>query len=152
MGLGYANPVIRLDPPPVLEPPRRYGNLTAMLLLTLLSRFNRLLGLLLIAPLLLGADDDYLREIEEEAKRQATTLLTSPAASELAPATDSDRLAPGLAQPAFEQALRANLPGTYAFYQRLTPANRQKIYAAYQQDNRLAVISEQIVRLTSGKP
>ncbi len=123
-----------------------------MLLLTLLSRCNRLLGLLLIAPLLLGADDDYLREIEEEAKRQATTLLTNPAASELAPATDSDRLAPGLAQPAFEQALRENLPGSYAFYQRLAPANQQQIYAAYQQDNRLAAISEQIVRLTRGKP
>ena len=123
-----------------------------MLLLTLLSRCNRLLGLLLIAPLLLGADDDYLREIEEEAKRQATTLLTNPAASELAPATDSDRLAPGLAQPAFEQALRENLPGSYAFYQRLAPANQRQIYAAYQQDNRLAAISEQIVRLTRGKP
>jgi len=144
--------VIRLDPSPVLEPPRRYENLTAMLHLPLLSRFSPLVGLLLIAPLLLGADDDYLREIEEEAKRQATTLLTKPAASEPAPATDSDRLAPGLAQPAFEQALRANLPGSYAFYQRLTPANQQKIYTVYQQDNRLAAISEQIVRLTRGKP
>ncbi|MBZ4194710.1 MAG: hypothetical protein LAE24_10460 [Candidatus Contendobacter sp.] len=119
---------------------------------TVLSRFNRLAGLVLIAPVLLGADGDYLREIEEEAKRQATTLLTSPAASELAPATDTDRLAPGLGQPGFEQALRENLPGTYAFYQRLAPANRQKVYAAYQQDNRLAAISEQIIRLTSGKP
>lgn len=147
----YANSVIHPNPSPVLEPPRRYGNLTAMLHLTLRSRSNRLLGLLFIAPLLLGADDDYLREIEEDAKRQATMLLTSPAA-ESAPATDSDRLAPGLAQPAFEQALRASLPGSYAFYQRLTPANQQKIYTVYQQDNRLAAISEQIVRLTSSKP
>ncbi len=147
----YANSLFCPNPPPVLEPPRRYMNLTAMLRLNLLSRCNRLLGLLLIAPLLLGVDDDYLRNIEEDAKRQATTLLTRPAA-ESTPATDSDRLAPGLAQPAFEQALRENLPGSYAFYQRLTPVNQQKIYTAYQQDNRLAAISEQIVWLTSGNP
>jgi hypothetical protein len=109
---------------------------------------------LLIVALLLGADDDYLREIEAEAQRQAATLIATPATPELAPtAADArDRVAAGLDQPAFEQALRANLPGTYAFYQQLSPANRLKVYVAYQQDNRLTAISQQIVRLTSSKP
>jgi len=44
------------------------------------------------------------------------------------------------------------LPGTYAFYQQLSVPNRQKVYVAYQQDNRLTAISRQIVKLTSGKP
>lgn len=128
-----------------------------MLLLTALSRVatpSRRVGLLLIGPLLLGADDQYLREIEAEAQRQAATLITGPAAPELGPAaTDaSDRVAAGLDQPAFEQALRTHLPGTYAFYQQLSVPNRQQVYVTYQQDNRLTAISRQIVKLTSGKP
>ncbi len=129
-----------------------------MLLLTALSRCavpGRWVGLLLIGPLLLGADDhQYLGEIEAEAQRQAATLITGPAAPELGPAaTDAgDRVAAGLDQPAFEQALRTHLPGTYAFYQQLSVPNRQKVYVAYQQDNRLTAISRQIVKLTSGKP
>ena len=61
--------------------------------------------LLLVAPLLLGADDSYLREIEEEAKRQAATLTIDQASSSsMATATASrgeataDRLASGLDQ------------------------------------------------------
>lgn len=111
-----------------------------------------LVGVLLTIPFLLGADDNYLREIEEEAKRQATTLITSPVQSGPAP-TDAapERLASGLNQAAFERALREALPGTYAFYQRLDPASQQQVYASYQNDSRLAGISAQIVRLLDGK-
>ncbi len=128
-----------------------------MLLLTALSRCavpSRRVGLLLIGPLLLGADDQYLPEIEAEAQRQAATLIAAPPPPELGPAATEagDRVAAGLDQPAFEQALRTQLPGTYAFYQQLSPPNRQKVYVTYQQDNRLTVISQRIVRLTSGKP
>lgn len=109
----------------------------------------RLPGLLLIAPLLLGADDNYLREIEEEAKRQATVLMTGPGQSGPAPATDigTDRLAPGADQAGFERALRESLPGTWAFYLRLDPAGKQQVYEAYKKDSRFTSISEQIVRL-----
>ena len=128
-----------------------------MPLLTALSRVaapGRWAGLLLIGPLLLGADDHYLGEIEAEVQRQAAMLIPAPAAPELGPTvTDAnDRIAAGLDQPGFEQALRTQLPGTYAFYQQLSPSNQQKVYATYQQDNRLTAISQQIVRLTSGKP
>ncbi len=110
-------------------------------------------GLLLLIPLLLGADD-YLREIEEEAKRQATNLVIDPsqAASGTTAVGDiSDRLATGLDQATFERALRENLPGTYAFYQRLGPDQQKQVYETYRSDNRFASISEQVARLLNGK-
>lgn len=114
--------------------------------------------LLLMVPLLVGADDGYLREIEEEAKRQATTLTieqaspSSPAATEANTETTADRLASGLDRAGFEQALRETLPGTYALYQQFDATRKQKVYAAYQNDNRLAGISEQVIQLISAKP
>ena len=100
---------------------------------------------MLVVPLLLGVDDSYLREIEDEVKRQATTLTTdlSPSGSAAtATATDTsvDRLTPELDLAAFEQALRKSLPGTYTLYQQLNPAGRQQVYEFYRDDNRLANI------------
>ncbi|MFO1371267.1 MAG: hypothetical protein U1F42_02365 [Candidatus Competibacteraceae bacterium] len=112
-------------------------------------------GLLLAAPLLLGASSDYLREIEEEAKRQAATLTTS----QTPPASDSsltsgdaqtERLPPGLDQAKFEQALHDGFIGTYAFYQRLDDANKRQVYELYQKDNRLSSISALVTRLLTG--
>ncbi|HPF58292.1 MAG TPA: hypothetical protein P5149_06320 [Candidatus Competibacteraceae bacterium] len=115
--------------------------------------------LLLVAPLLLGADDGYLREIEEEAKRQAATVTIdqsppNPTAATTANMgeTTADRLASGLNQAGFEQALRENLPGTYALYQQFDATRKQKVYAAYQNDNRLAGITEQVIQLLGAKP
>jgi len=116
---------------------------------------RRLIGLLLLAvPLPSGADDTYLREIEEEAKRQALILLTQePSSTSPALATpaerDLDRLAMGLDVAAFEQALRQNLPGTYTSYQQFDAQRKQQVYQAYQNDNRLVSISEQVARLIS---
>lgn len=117
----------------------------------------RLTGLLLAAPFLIGAGDSYLREIEEEVKRQATTLITTipqsaPTLTTTAVDISAERLASGLEPTAFEQALRRNLPGTYTLYEQLDAAGKQQAYAAYQNDNRLASISGQITRLLSGKP
>lgn len=117
-------------------------------------------GLLLLAiPLLLGANDGYLREIEEEAKRQAATLTIDQTSSSL-PATpvakpgeiSADRLASSLDQTEFEQALRETLPGTYALYQQFDATRRQAVYVFYQKDNRLGSISEQVIQLLSAKP
>ena len=117
----------------------------------------RLTGLLLAAPFLIGAGDGYLREIEEEIKRQATALITTAPQSALPLASTSadasaERLASGLELAAFEQALRRNLPGTYTLYEQLDAAGKKQAYEAYQNDNRLAIISGQITRLLSGKP
>ena len=117
----------------------------------------RLMGLLLAAPFLIGAGDGYLREIEEEVKRQATTLNTTlpqsaPTLTTTAVDTSAERLASGLEPMAFAQALRRNLPGTYTLYEQLDATGKQQAYEAYQNDNRLANISAQITRLLSGKP
>lgn len=118
-----------------------------------------LIGLLLLAaPLLLGADDSYLREIEEEAKRQAVKLTVSPtpprstAPASAAGEAPTERMASGLDQAGFEQALRTALPGTYALYQQFDPPRKQRVYAAYQDDNRLTGISEQVIQLLGAKP
>jgi hypothetical protein len=114
-------------------------------------------GLLLAVPFLLGADDNYLREIEEEAKRQAVILITSPEQSTPTAMADptsvkTDQLEAGLDPAAFEQALRKNLPGTYTVYQQLDANRKQQAYQAYQNDNQLTSISERIAQLLSGKP
>ncbi|MCB1823927.1 MAG: hypothetical protein KDJ54_04810 [Candidatus Competibacteraceae bacterium] len=117
------------------------------------ARVGRVAGLLLLVPLLLGADD-YLREIEEEAKRQAASLVIDPSPPALGTATvddSTDRLMAGLNQAAFERVLRENLPGTYAFYQQLGADQQRLVYEAYRNDNRFASISEQVTRLLSGK-
>lgn len=116
------------------------------------------LALGLILPLLVQADDAYLREIEDEAKRQATTLTTiqPPPRPALGPATAgpaSERLASGLDRSAFDQALRAgSSKEQFAAFQRLTPRNQQQVYEFYRTDSRLATIGEQIARLGATKP
>ncbi len=119
------------------------------------SRGRVVAGLLLLAPLLLGVDG-YLREIEDEASRQAATLVIGEPQPTPAPSTavvddTTDRLAAGLDPAAFERILRENLPGTYAFYQQLDPGRKQQVYESYRNDNRLASISEQVARLLSGR-
>lgn len=113
----------------------------------------RLAGQLLVITLLLGADDSYLREIENEVKRQATTLVidqspSTPAAAE----TALDRLTSGLDPVAFEQTLRRSLPGTYTLYERLNPSGKQQVYQSYRSDNRLASISANVTRLLGINP
>lgn len=132
-----------------------------------LSRFHSLAGyavrgglsglLLLAVPFLLGADDDYLREIESEAKRQATMLISSPLPSTPAmtpglPEASADRLETGLTPEAFEQALRRSLPGTYTLYQQLDASRKQEVYRAYQNNSQFVNISGRTAQLLSGKP
>ena len=109
--------------------------------------------LLLVAPLVLGADDNYLREIEDEARRQAATLITSPpTALPPLPDTGTDRLEAGLDLAAFEQALRRKLPGTYTSYQQLNTKRKQEVYQAYQSNSQLTNISERVIQLLGNKP
>ncbi|HRF63706.1 MAG TPA: hypothetical protein PK708_12590 [Candidatus Competibacter sp.] len=111
---------------------------------------------LLSIPLVAIADDAYLREIEDEAKRQAATLTTSqlppPVLVSPVSGTGTERLAPGLDRAKFEQALRERLPKeAYIAFQRLDPANQQQVYESYRNDSSLAGIGQQIARRASGK-
>ncbi|HRZ24579.1 MAG TPA: hypothetical protein P5326_11140 [Candidatus Contendobacter sp.] len=113
--------------------------------------------LLVLLPLLLGADDNYLREIEDEARRQAMTLITrplpvAPATATAQPDAKTERLEPGLAPADFEQALRRSLPGTYALYQQLGTQRKQEVYRAYQNDSQFATLSARIAQLAGGTP
>lgn len=111
--------------------------------------------LLLVSPLRIMAEETYLREIEDEIKRQAAALTTTamppaPFATASAPA---EQLTGGLDRPGFDQALRQSLPpATYAAFQKLTPRNQQQVYESYRSDNHLASISAQITQLAAGKP
>lgn len=140
--------------------PRRPGNSkrrSRRSLFALAVRSRWLLGLVLAVPFLLGADDDFLREIEEEAKRQANLLITSQSPSTpTAPTTPSDagddRLAAGLDPAAFEQALRQRSPDVYSIYQQLDTSRKQQAYQAYQKDSQLTSISERVTQLRGSKP
>lgn len=108
----------------------------------------------LAIPALVAAQDNYLREIEEEASRQATTLTTSQAqplpslAPPLPAVSTVDRLTSGLDRAAFEQALNKSLEkSTWAVFQKLKAQDQQRVYESYQRDSRLKAISEHINRL-----
>jgi hypothetical protein len=110
----------------------------------------------LATPTLVAAQDNYLREIEEEANRQATTLTTSQAQSlpSLAPplpvTNAEDRLTAGLDRPSFEQALNKSLSKeTGGLFKKLNPQDQQRVYESYQSDSRLTAISESINRLAN---
>ncbi len=106
-----------------------------------------------------GADgDDYLQQIEEEAKRQAiqpkTTKPVAPVQfdSRVVPRIRevADRLSLGLTQQAFETALRDQFIGTYNFYKKLSRKNRQRIFEFYQQNNQVGAIRKETLRLLLG--
>ena len=103
--------------------------------------------------------EDYLHQIEAEAKSLAATLQTKQAlptpAAALGSATPSmaiakERLPLGMRQEQFEMALHDEFVGTYTFYQRLQPQDKRKIFQLYQQDNRVSIIREQILEALAG--
>jgi hypothetical protein len=91
--------------------------------------------------------DDYLLEIEAEAKRQATIPISSGITSISASVNATERLPLGLQKEDFEKALRDNVAGTYVFYEQLTPQNKEQIFSLYQRDNRVGSIREHTLRL-----
>ena len=110
-----------------------------------------------LLPLLLlvgqaASAEDYLRQLEEEAKRLATTPITIQATAGPGSIEDTARLPTGLAQDTFEQALQNQFMSTYVFYQRLKPEDKAKVFAGYQQDSRIGTIRDLILKLLSGLP
>ena len=108
-----------------------------------------LLPLLLLAGQAAKAED-YLRQLEEEAKRLATTPITTQVTTGPGAMDTTARLPSGLKQDAFEQALRDQFMSTYVFYQRLQPEDKAKVFAGYQQDNRIGIIRNLTLKLLSG--
>ena len=110
-----------------------------------------LLSLLLLAGRAAGAED-YLRQLEVDAKRLATTPITTQVGAEPGSPDATGRLPSGLQQDAFEQVLYDQFMSTYVFYQRLKPEDKAKVFASYQQDTRVDMIRELTLKLLSGAP
>ena len=110
-----------------------------------------LLPLLLLAGQAAGAEDS-LRQLEADAKRLATTPITTRATAEPGLLDATGRLPSGLQQDTFEQTLHDQFMSTYLFYQRLKPEDKARVFASYQQDARVGMIRELTLKLLSGAP
>ena len=119
-----------------------------------LPRLFRLGSLLTLLPLSgqAATAEDYLHQIEIDAKRLAATPITIPAAAVPNSLDATNPLPSGLQQEPFEKALHDQSIGTYVFYQRLKPEDKARVFASYQQDNRLGAIRELTLELLSGAP
>ncbi len=93
--------------------------------------------------------DDYLQQIETQARQRAAMPITTKAAA-TTNLEDTERLLPGLQQEIFEKTLREQFIGTYVFYQRLDAQDRTRIFEVYKQDNRVGAIREHTLKLLSG--
>lgn len=105
---------------------------------------------LLTMPLSSHADD-YLKELEAEAKS-----LDDPAAnageeekSNWSPSGQgiAETLSPNLNRSGFEENLKYNFIGSFTFYSRLSESSKEKVYAAYQERNDLNEITSLIKKL-----
>jgi hypothetical protein len=118
------------------------------------ARLLSLIGSLLVLPLdgrTATAYDDYLRQIEADAKRLAATPITTKAAPVENTFDTLERLPLGLQKEEFEKVLQDQFIGTYVFYQRLNPDDKGKVFDLYRQDNRVSAIREQTLRLLANK-
>lgn len=93
--------------------------------------------------------DEYLRQIETEAKQQAVNPATTRNGPIFSGTDTAERLPLGLQQRDFEKVLQDRFPGTYVFFDRLNAQNKNRIYALYQQDNRVSTLRDQTLRLLS---
>ncbi|MFO1430609.1 MAG: hypothetical protein U1F76_10800 [Candidatus Competibacteraceae bacterium] len=110
-----------------------------------------LLALLLLAGQAIGAEDS-LRQLEAEAKRLATTPITTQATPGSSLLDANARLPSGLAQGSFERALQDQFLSIYVLYQRLSPDDKAKVFAGYQQDTRIGTIRDFTLKLLSATP
>ncbi len=125
--------------------------------LTAIRSLCLLVGMLSVTMCQASDYNNYLRQMETEAKRLAATLHTNEASSESAAvvpnsvtsgmASTRERLPLGLQQDAFEAILRQEFLGTYTFYQKLSADDRLRVFKRYQQDNRISTIREETLDL-----
>jgi hypothetical protein len=118
------------------------------------ARLVSLIGGLLFIPLdgqTATAYDDYLRQIEADAKRLAATPITTKAAPVENTFDTIERLPLGLQREEFEKVLHDQFIGTYVFFQRLNPDDKRKVFDLYRQDNRVSTVREQTLRLLANK-
>ena len=127
--------------------------------MSLLFVLRVIVAVFCLCGIALAADmDDYLGQIEAEAKRQAIMPRTTERRTEpvktlikVVPARETkDQLPLGLTKSSFEVTLRDEFAGAYHFYQKLGAKDQQRIFEFYQQDNRVSIIRKEILRLLLG--
>lgn len=104
-----------------------------------------------------GADDDYLKALKEETQ----AITSGEAAAPAAPAAETkpqqgwsasgqglaEGLPANLSQEQFEAALKSSYFGTFVFYNKLSDADKAKVYAAYQSDGQISHIRDTTTHL-----
>jgi hypothetical protein len=100
------------------------------------------------------AADDYLSILEAEADNtgnvsDVTAEDVSLNRPEKTGVGGSKLITPGLSFAEFEAVLDSQYSGSHQLYIRLSKGDREKVYHAYQDDNRISSVREEIVRLLS---
>lgn len=102
------------------------------------------LNLCLGSPLLMAADDPYLRALEDEVDKvephEIGTDRAAPAAS-----SEEARKQTALVRDRFETLLRKRYAGTYSFYVRLPERSRQEIVAGYRSGADITRLRQMII-------
>lgn len=100
-----------------------------------------LLGLLLLLPAALFADDTYLKELESEAKKLDSVSKTKPANNKPDGDVDAQK------QRSFELMLKSSRPSTYHFYTKLNQAEKNQVFLTFKQDNNITSASKKVFDL-----
>jgi len=100
------------------------------------------------------AADDYLSILEAEADNtgRASDVTAEQVHLNRLEKTDignSKLVTPGLSFAEFEAVLDSQYSGSHYLYIRLSKRAREKVYHAYQNDNRISSVRKEIVRLLS---
>jgi len=100
------------------------------------------------------AADDYLSILEAEA--DSTGSVSDVTAEDVSlnrpekiAVGSSNLITPGLSFVEFEAVLDSQYSGSHLLYIRLSKGDREKVYHAYQDDNRISSVRQEIVRLLS---
>jgi len=100
------------------------------------------------------AADDYLSILEAEAENTGSASdVTAEEVrlnrTEKTGVGSSKLITQGLSFAEFEAVLDSQYSGSHFLYVRLSKRDREKVYRAYQDDNRISSVREEIVRLLS---
>ena len=108
----------------------------------------------LYCPAYLYAADGYLSALEAEAddtgaeSKPVSAKVSTPVRK--AKHVGADKvIAKGLSFEEFEETLDSSYSGSNFLYTRLSKSKRKSVYKFYQNDNRIASVREEIVRLLS---
>lgn len=93
-----------------------------------------------------AASSDYLKRIQEEAKRGGARVDQESAVRANAPAL-ADEAKSRVTQGQFEEALRRDYPASYSLYEKLNPQQKADVYGEYQSTGQYDRATARILKL-----